>query len=215
MEHNADLEHCTIRFVDDAGDSDLFPVEQHLGRDMAQGPRRLFAMGRKAAHLCLENAGLHTPVLRGQGGQPLWPSFYHGSIAHTQGLACAALAHQEHCAGLGIDIEAHARRPRAALVEKVCTSAEQAWVLSDSTHVEARLLALISAKEAVYKAFYPLQNIHLGFLDASLLPAEHGYMGTLCKLAGPLQPRGYRFKVLQYKRGEYLFSLVFLPRERS
>lgn len=175
------------------------------------GPRELFIMGRTAAQQALRSFEIHGPVLRGEGGQPLWPQPLMGSISHTRGLACAVVCHRERGRGLGIDIELEDRQFNLSIERKICTTSERLWALHDESLVRQRLLSLISAKEAIFKAFYPINGVYLGFEDVNLTPHPDGYLAELSKLAADGFKPGFQFKVLQQKKENYLLSSLFLP----
>ncbi len=107
--------------------------------------------------LALEDAE-EAPIGRSPAGAPLWPRGFVGSLAHDAEMAVAAIARSVHVPSLGIDVEPAEPLPDdiAALV---LTSGD---VLSG---VEARFATrvLYSAKEAAYKAAYPLDGEVLGY----------------------------------------------------
>jgi 4'-phosphopantetheinyl transferase EntD len=75
--------------------------------------------------------------------------------------------------GLGVDIE-RVRPLRPALARRLCDEAE---LHAAAPLVEEPLLAIFSAKESVYKAWYPLAGTSLGFLDVEIGfdPGEEGF----------------------------------------
>lgn len=133
--------------------------------------RREFAAGRRAARAAMAELGLPSaPVLVGPQREPLWPEGLTGSIAHCATLCIAAVS-QTH-QSLGIDLETASPLP-ADLEEIVCTKAERAWL--DMLSPETRGLAakkIFSAKEAIYKAQYPLTGQVIGFEAVELRPSE-------------------------------------------
>ena len=68
--------------------------------------RRSFTVGRYAAHCAL---GLlqadRGPILRGDHGQPIWPSGVVGSITHAGDRVAVAVARNANSGGIGLDIE--------------------------------------------------------------------------------------------------------------
>lgn len=135
--------------------------------------RREFAAGRRAARAAMAELGLPpAPIPVGSGREPLWPDGLVGSIAHCDTL-CVAAVSQSH-QSLGIDIEEATPLP-ADLEDTICTPSERAWL--DTLPQETRGLAakkLFSAKEAVYKAQYPLtgQVIRFGEAKLHLVPEQ-------------------------------------------
>jgi enterobactin synthetase component D len=132
----------------------------------------------------------------------LWPQDKIGSITHTQGLAGAVVAcASTHC-GLGLDVECIDRKIQPQLMERVSNHKEQEELM----HEPYGLLKLLSAKEAVFKACYPLDGVYLGFLDAECLLKRDGFSVRLLKSVHPNIPVGFEFDVLQTVDQGYLFS---------
>jgi len=133
-------------------------------------PRRQaeFAAGRECAHAALaELGGPAEAVPPGRAGEPRWPAGIVGSLTHCAGYRACAAARTQTVPAIGIDAEP-ARRPLAAgLIETVATGAERRW-LADLRAARPELpwdLLLFCAKEAVYKAWFPLTGRRLGFAD--------------------------------------------------
>ncbi|MCZ7439901.1 4'-phosphopantetheinyl transferase superfamily protein [Micromonospora sp. WMMC241] len=145
---------------------ELLPAEQAaLGERAVPSRRRDFTAGRACARRALATLGLPvTPVPAGADRAPVWPAGVVGAITHTDGYCAAAVARAADLRAVGIDAERH--RPLSEGVRrKVCRPDEEADL--------ARLPAgppwptvLFSAKEAVYKVWYPLVGTWLGFPDA-------------------------------------------------
>jgi 4'-phosphopantetheinyl transferase EntD len=89
-----------------------------------------------------------------------------GSLTHCAGYRAAAVARATELASVGIDAEPHDELPEGVL-ERVALPAEQDALpgLPPGVHWD-RLL--FSAKESVYKAWFPLAGRWLGFSDARL-----------------------------------------------
>jgi 4'-phosphopantetheinyl transferase EntD len=83
-----------------------------------------------------------------------------GSLAHDAQIAVAAVAHADYYLSIGIDVEPAEPLPREVL-PLLGTRAELAELRGDL--VEARVL--FCAKEAVYKALYPLDGVFLSYKD--------------------------------------------------
>jgi 4'-phosphopantetheinyl transferase EntD len=158
----------------EAGDDDrpvtLFPAEEAMAARAVEKRRREFATGRDCAHRALEGLGAPAgPVLAGNRGEPVWPAGVVGSITHCHGYRGCAVALGTEMAALGIDAEPHAPLPDG-LVERVA-GAEELNALTELARAEPAIAwdrLLFSAKETVYKAWYPLTERWLGFEDAVL-----------------------------------------------
>ena len=80
--------------------------------------------------------------------------------------------------GIGVDVEELRRVPE--LREHVPRAEERAWIEDlDPAEQEAAILALFSAKESVFKAFFPRSRSFFGFERAVLTPAPSGFIGRL------------------------------------
>jgi 4'-phosphopantetheinyl transferase EntD len=107
------------------------------------------------------------PILRGPGGEPLWPTGVVGSITHCDGYCAAAVAWSSEASCLGIDAE-----PNVALgpsVLKLLARKEEREMMGEFPDIGINWDCLLfCAKEAVFKAYFPTTNEWLGFEDALL-----------------------------------------------
>jgi 4'-phosphopantetheinyl transferase EntD len=154
----------------DIHDAVLLPEESDAVRQAVERRRREFATGRACARAALEPWGLAGKAIpAGSGGEPLWPEGIVGSITHCDGYRACAAARAADLLTLGIDAEPN--EPLAAgLLADVAFGDEPAAVrdlLGDLPGVRWDRL-LFSAKEAAYKAWYPLARRWLGFEDATV-----------------------------------------------
>jgi 4'-phosphopantetheinyl transferase EntD len=130
--------------------------------------RRASGAGRILARKLLVRLG-HTPsaVPKGPTGAPIWPLGVVGSLSHDAVVAVAAVALQRNIAALGIDIEPAESLP-VNLLDIVATPYERLRVCNP---YDGRLL--FAAKEAVYKAVYPLDQTFLDYHDIQINVAHH------------------------------------------
>lgn len=146
----------------------VFPGEEDLIARAVDVRRREFITGRRCAREALAAHGYPpAPIRPGPGRDPQWPSGVVGSITHCAGYRAAAVAPATTVAGLGIDAEPNAALPDG--VAQVVTVPEESPLLAalDRAHPEIHWGRLLfSAKESVYKAWYPLTGRWLGFKDA-------------------------------------------------
>jgi 4'-phosphopantetheinyl transferase EntD len=163
-------EVASAEAFNDPPDAVLYPGEEELISRAVDKRRREFRTVRHCARRALCQLGLPpVPVLRGERGEPQWPPGVVGSMTHCAGYRAAAVARSCDLRALGIDAEPHQPLPSGVLdaialdVEKDSLS-ELAAV--DRTTCWDRLL--FSAKEAVYKAWFPLTRSWLGFDDAAV-----------------------------------------------
>ena len=148
----------------------LFPEEAALVERATDKRRQEFAAGRERAREALAALNLgKTPILRGFRGAPQWPPGVVGSITHCAGYCAAAVARAKDLAAIGVDAEPHAPLPGGVL-EMVSRPAERAR-LRDLAAARPEIswdCLLVCAKEAVYKAWFPLTGRWLGFADADI-----------------------------------------------
>src|SRR5579859_6821488 len=171
---------CLAETSTDAEPSEtLFPEEAALVAGAVEKRRREFAAGRACARRALRALGLTTvPILSGGSREPVWPAGVVGAITHSAGLCAAAVGRQSEYAGIGIDLERH-QAISEGVEEMVCTPAERAWARERAADGVHWPLVIFSAKESVYKAWYPIVRQWLGFEDAELdLDPERGLFGV-------------------------------------
>jgi 4'-phosphopantetheinyl transferase EntD len=146
--------------------SETLAAEMELVQDAVEKRRREFAAGRACAHAALAQLGLaQGPVLRGPNREPLWPPGVVGSITHTRDYCAAAVADAAVLLGLGIDAEVNAVLADGVYA-RISTPEDRSNPLSiPGVHLPA---LLFSAKEAVFKAWYPLARTWLGYQDAAI-----------------------------------------------
>jgi 4'-phosphopantetheinyl transferase EntD len=140
--------------------------EEALIEGAAEKRQREFRAGRHAAHAALARLNApDLPLLRGERREPLWPAGFTGSIAHCRDLCVAVCTKREEIEGLGIDVEPLEPLPQG--VDRfIHTEAEAAFIANNpGTHPE-RLI--FSAKESLYKCYYPLLQRYFGFQSVTL-----------------------------------------------
>lgn len=149
----------------------LFDEEAHLVDAAVHKRRAEFAAGRACARAALSAIGQPAaPVLAGPRGEPRWPSGVVGSITHSNNLAAAAVARSAAgLAGLGIDVEPWAGLP-APLVGSIAGAAERSHLrLLEGWRPDVPWSrVLFSAKESVFKVWYPLAGEWLDFHDTQV-----------------------------------------------
>jgi 4'-phosphopantetheinyl transferase EntD len=148
-------------------DAPLHPDEAELAGAMGPARRREFAAGRACARRAIAELGVPGgPVLRGLRRAPRFPDGVVGSITHTQGFCAAAVARADAVAGIGLDAERdEALSERAAA--RICARGELAAVSALPGRSPEQWAAVVfSAKESIYKAYFPLTGFFIGFRDA-------------------------------------------------
>ncbi|HEY5784748.1 MAG TPA: 4'-phosphopantetheinyl transferase superfamily protein [Microlunatus sp.] len=148
-----------------------FPSEEAAVAKAVEVRRREFVTTRICARRALADLGVpEVAIPRGPAGSPVWPARVVGSLTHCVGYRAAAVAWQGDVRSLGIDAEPRAGLPPDVL-DLVADAGEQVQLAAlhdhDPTVPWDRLL--FSAKESVYKAFFPLAGQWLDFTDVALI----------------------------------------------
>lgn len=211
---------AAVRRDGDGGPLRLFPEEEAALSSRAVPRRREhFTLGRAAAHAALAALGAPvSPVRRGEKGEPLWPVGFTGAITHTEGVAAAVVGRDKQYAGIGVDIEPLEPGLTARAARLVCTDAENAWVHesetdeASGTRATVRRTMLFSAKEAIFKALFPVERVWLGFLDAELRwrPEAGELEATLLRAAGARYPAGYRLRVACRTTDRFVLTATYV-----
>jgi enterobactin synthetase component D / holo-[acyl-carrier protein] synthase len=177
---------CAEMFSD-APESTMFSIEGAAVANAVAERRREFGTVRYCARKALLEIGVPAvPVLPDVEGAPRWPVGVVGSMTHCAGYRAVVVARSPELCGVGIDAEPHAAVPSAALD----------LILRDEER--ARLLALADArpdlhwdrisfcaKEAVYKAWFPLTRRWLNFADVSTTVHLDGTFWARLRIRGP------------------------------
>ena len=144
----------------------LFPEEQRSVARAVEKRRREFVTGRACARLALAQLGIAAAAIpSGPRGEPVWPSGVVGSITHCRGYRGCAVAVARKIMAIGIDAEINEPLP-TGVWEQVARGPELEW---DRHHDGVWLDRLaFSAKEAVYKAWFPMTGGRLEFEDIEL-----------------------------------------------
>lgn len=167
-----------------AAESALFPEEEETVARAVPSRRAEYVAARLCARRALAGLGLPpVPIVKGERGAPRWPEGVVGSITHCTGYRAAVVARGADILSLGIDAEPDAPLPDGVL-DSVAGPEEQAWAVAGGTDGPCRDRLLFSAKEAVYKAWFPLTGSWLGFGDV-VLEADPGARTFTARLLVP------------------------------
>lgn len=152
----------------------LDPLERTLVSQAVDVRKAEFGDARWCAHQALSELGATGPVLRGERGMPLFPDGFVGSITHTQGFRAAVAAPYSSVRSIGIDAE-----PADALPEGVFDAIARASEVPQMSKLVAAGVTcpdrlLFCAKEATYKAWFPMTQRWLDFDQAEISLREDG-----------------------------------------
>lgn len=138
-----------------ARDVPMLDAEAQAVRRAIPTRRAEFATGRALAREAMETLGLDSCAIpQGTDRAPTWPEGVVGSISHTHGSVAVAVGKSQHIMMLGIDVEQD-RRLEPGVARRI--------VMPHETADPDLAIVIFSAKEAVYKAMYPLTGDVWGF----------------------------------------------------
>ena len=151
----------------------LHPAEENYFSQLSSVSRKEhYRSGRICAREVLSKLGtLGQPVLRDpQTREPLWPEGISGAITHSGKWAAAAAGKTSDVLGIGIDLEDLERQVDSRISRHVCIPEEQKWLQEcGEDFLEQNLKIIFSAKESIFKAFFPYTRTYLHFHDARIL----------------------------------------------
>ena len=173
---------------EDLVEVELFPEERKSVARAVEKRRREFTTARACARDALARLGVGpAPIPSGERGEPVWPDGVVGSITHCAGYRAAAVAHAASTVALGIDAEPD--DPLPADVLPLISSVSERSELADLARVHPGTAwdrLLFSAKESVYKAWFPLQRTFLDFTEAEVRFDPAGRFSARLLVPGPV-----------------------------
>ncbi|MDP9870147.1 MULTISPECIES: 4'-phosphopantetheinyl transferase family protein [Streptosporangium] len=173
---------CADAFRDPPGAA-LFPEEEAVVAGAVDKRRREFTTARHCARQALSRLGLPPAPIPADGdGAPMWPDGVAGAITHCAGYRAAAVSLK--AVAVGIDAEPHGPLPPGVL-QAIALDRERDALerLGGPVHWD-RLL--FSAKESVYKAWFPLARRWLDFEEALVAFEPSGTFTARLLVPGPL-----------------------------
>jgi 4'-phosphopantetheinyl transferase EntD len=153
-----------------AAASELYPREAATVARAVPKRRQEYASVRVCARRAMRELGVApTPLPPGRRGAPRWPSGLVGSMTHCPGYQAAVIGHARDFRGFGIDAEPNLPLPRS-LMKIVALPQERLLVraLAEVSHQVCWDRLVFSAKEAVFKVWYPLTGRELDFRSAEI-----------------------------------------------
>jgi 4'-phosphopantetheinyl transferase EntD len=173
----------------DPPEARLHPAEEQAVALAVASRRREYTSVRHCARAALGELGVgYRPLVPGERGAPTWPAGVVGSMTHCAGFRAAAVARARDLAALGIDAETDQPLPRGMLpMISLPSERDRVLALQDrSPHVAWGPL-LFSAKESVYKAWFPLTGRFLNFSEADItFDAEADVFEARLLVPGPV-----------------------------
>jgi 4'-phosphopantetheinyl transferase EntD len=143
------------------------PEEEPLIARSVAKRRNEFITVRYCARLALGELGVPpVPILKGDKGEPCWPDGVVGSLTHCAGYRGAVVGRDAALRSVGVDAEPHDVLPDGVL-DAISLPAERGEIAALPAGVHWDRI-LFCAKEATYKAWFPLTKRWLGFEDAHI-----------------------------------------------
>jgi 4'-phosphopantetheinyl transferase EntD len=188
----------------------LFPEEETLVRRAVSKRRNEFALSRTCARRALTNLGVAPcSILSTSDRAPIWPPGIVGSITHCHSYTAAAVCSDLQFRSVGIDAEINQPLP-AGVLTLIALPSEQLAIsqLPDQVICWDRLL--FSAKECIFKAWFPIARRWLDFRDAAVTidPVRGTFVAELL-IADP--PTGKWLNGRFGLSGSHLLSAILLP----
>ena len=188
-------------------------AERTYLENVSQNRKREFIAGRFCAHEAMILANIPPEHIQiGGKGEPIWPSNIVGSITHSHGYAAAAVARKSDIVSLGLDAEID--EPLSSKVlRRISNDQEQEWAKTvGGTLVKHPGKVLFSAKEATYKAWYPITHEWLGFKEALINFHDQGNTFTVhIQKNGPIREMHGKYTI----RKDVIVTAIEVPSLRS
>jgi 4'-phosphopantetheinyl transferase EntD len=146
----------------------------HLPMGAVEARRREFAAGRAAAAQAMATLGISADVPIGDDRAPVWPDGVSGSIAHTRSIA---LAVAQRTGPIGIDLE-----PEGAVTADLWSEI----LLPEERADSALATAIFCAKEATFKAQFPMTKQMFGFDRITITIAATTFTARFTADTGPI-----------------------------
>jgi 4'-phosphopantetheinyl transferase EntD len=173
---------------------DLYPEEASAVATAAENRRREFVAVRRCARSALAAFGVPPAAVPPDVDAaepwarraPVWPPGITGSMTHCNGYRAAVVAPRELLLSVGVDAEPH-EALQAGVLERVSLDEERAMVarLGAARPDVAWGRLLFSAKESVFKAWYPLTRAWLGFHECQVEITLDGELHAVLRVPGP------------------------------
>ena len=202
---------------DDRDAALLYPEEAVAVVNAVTRRRAAYAAGRLCARAALAAWGAAPgPIPSRPDRSPAWPDGYAGSISHCPDRCVAVAAPLSTVASLGIDVEL-ARLADANLYRHICRPEELAeWSARPELTLDLWAALAFSAKEAYYKAHFPLAGTFLDFQEVrlSIGVEADGCSGTFSAShadGAGTHPAHRHFAGRWVRRGEHVYTGVTCP----
>ncbi len=150
------------------GEAERRRLEHLIGRDLSSHLMRQLADRDGVAPL-----GIDGEVGRGPHGEPVFPSGVVGSIAHAAGSVVAAVA-ARRSGVLSIGVDIHPAEPLSGQMHDFVGVPRELQSAPALASLGMAASVLFSAKESVFKAWFPLTGTWLEFEDVLIRLRDDG-----------------------------------------
>lgn len=167
------------------------PLALWPGEDLPGAiPARLaeFVAGRSAARQALRGLGLTAGAIpMGADRAPLWPQAATGSISHCAGACLAVAGLRGAYRGLGLDLEPLLPLPRDLWSSVLRPEEQQAIDALPPMQQGLQALRIFVAKEAAYKAQYPITQQIFDFQTLRIIWTDQDFIAEFCVAVPPIE----------------------------
>lgn len=174
--------------------------------------QREFVAGRYCASRALQSAGheLDAELSIGENKLPNWPSGWTGSISHCKTVTIAIAGQTSLHSSLGVDVEEWMDTQVAKNVQSEIGLPSEIALFQDLSPHHA-LTLLFSAKEALYKALYPLVRQFFDFKAVQAISVTESTLKLrLCIDLGERWPSGSELVVAYAFFPDHVFTMLCL-----
>ncbi len=131
-----------------------------------------FIAGRFCAAQAAKVVGINLLSLpSAKSREPIWPLGLVGSIAHSKKLAVSCVSLSEEHASIGVDAEELIERNICLDITTLIAEKAELTLLNNFDS-QIGLTILFSAKEALYKALFPLARTFIDFKEVKLISLD-------------------------------------------
>ncbi|MBL4607753.1 MAG: 4'-phosphopantetheinyl transferase superfamily protein [Pseudomonadales bacterium] len=143
-------------------------AEEAAVRTAVKKRKREYRAGRHCAAAVLAQLGVvDFPLLNDSKRAPQWPQNIVGSLTHCDNFCCAVASSDPKIYSLGVDAEPLKPLPKET-TPLICSENELSHLLANNLKENYWSAVIFSAKEAFYKAYFPLCREYLDFSQANI-----------------------------------------------
>jgi 4'-phosphopantetheinyl transferase EntD len=149
-------------------DGRIYPEEYKFIKAARIKRQRDFIAGRIATRNALRRLNIYNfPILVGKHRNPLFPKNIIGSISHTKDYCAVVISNNKNILSLGFDAETRDSKINDNMMDLICTKNEKIW-LKQSNNYKLYVKIIFSAKESIYKCYFPIIKEFLDFQDVEI-----------------------------------------------